>query len=68
MSHDVDAKWLAEQAVTAGNALVDRYGWEVPAEGLPDDPDGLTQEDAVRLLASAAWSDGFRAGLKARVP
>ncbi len=57
----VDEKWLAEQAHAAGNELVNRYGWEVAADDVE-----LDQDTAVRMLVSVGWSEGFKAGLKAR--
>ena len=57
----VDEKWLAEQSIAASTELIGRYGWWVS----PDDPE-MDQEGAVRLLTAVGWSEGYKAGLRAR--
>ena len=57
----MDEKWLAEQAHAAGNEIIDRYGWVVG-----DDDGEVDQDTAIRMLVAAGWSEGFKAGLKAK--
>lgn len=61
----LDEQWLAEQARAAGNEIIDRYGWVVASS---DEAEGLDQDTVVRMLVSAGWSEGFKAGLEARTP